>query len=236
MFVLNFVLLFVSLLSLSEAEIFSPFISNGQDAQITEFPYLVSIQEIDVHVCGGTLLNEKWILSAARCFAHRLITNLNIEYGHSEILPGPSGSNKALINSVISHEDYGTSPLVNDIALAESSIPINTGFHQPFVKLIVAGGSKFSSGTPSIHAGWGHIRLGVRTTILQKADADILSHQDCIEATEGTQKPSRNQICSIGKSVLCTSDLGKLLKFFWFAKRNRIFSLKDLHLPSMAFK
>lgn len=206
MFTLKVVALLISLL-LAAASKIVPKISNGVDAQITEFPYLVSIQRIDVHICSGTLLSERWILSSARCFATVPLAELNIEYGHSEISPGPNGLNKARISRVIAHEDFAGA--INDISVSESDIPMITGFHVPFAKLTVPGGSRFSSGTVSVHAGWGHVSLGVRTTTLQKASTNILSFDECVEAVADTQKPARNNICAMSDSVICTSDLGK---------------------------
>lgn len=205
MFTLKVVALLISL-SLAAASKIVPKISNGDDAQITEFPYLVSIQQINVHICSGTLLSERWILSSARCFVTRPLDELYIEYGHSEISPGPDGFNKARISRVISHEDF--KGVINDISVVESNIPMITGFHVPFAKL-TAGGSRFSSGTVSVHAGWGHVSSGVRTTTLQKASINILSFEECVEAVADTTKPARNNICAISDSVICTSDLGK---------------------------
>lgn len=200
-------------LSLAAGAKIVPKISNGNDAQITEFPYLVSIQQINVHICGGSLLSERWILSSARCFAsdRRPISELNIEYGNSEISPGPEGSNKARISRVITHENFSQNPVVNDISLVESDKPMITGFHEPFAKLTVSGGSRFASGTSSVHAGWGHVRQGVRTSILQKASINILSHEECVEATADTQSPSRSNICAKADSVMCLTDFGKLV-------------------------
>lgn len=160
---------------------------------------------------SGSLLSERWILSAARCYNSRNISNLNIEYGNTEITPGPIGTNKARISRIIAHEDFKPSPPVNDICLVESDTDIVTGFHEPFAKLVVSGGSRnFFSGTPSVHAGWGHVNQGVRTTTLQKADNAILSLQECFDATAETQKPARNNICAVGSSVICSGDLGLL--------------------------
>jgi secreted trypsin-like serine protease len=45
-----------------------PFIVNGRDARVEEFPFVVSIQSIvnathSMHSCAGTVLNENWILT-----------------------------------------------------------------------------------------------------------------------------------------------------------------------------
>lgn len=184
-----------------------PKISNGEDAVIAELPFLISIQEVNVHICGGSLLSEKWILSAARCFVARNIADLNIEYGNTVISPGPTGDNKAAIAEVIYHEDYSAAPLVNDIAVVLSATPIITGLFDPFVKL-AAPGARIRSGIPSVHAGWGHTSLGVRGSTLKKATVGIISHAECEIAAGDTQGPSRNQICAYGESLICTGDLG----------------------------
>lgn len=45
-----------------------PFIVNGTDAKIEEFPFLVSLQYVinkthSYHSCGGSILNDRWILT-----------------------------------------------------------------------------------------------------------------------------------------------------------------------------
>lgn len=195
------------LISAAASAKITPKLSNGEDALIAELPFVVSIQEINVHVCGGTLLSERWILSSARCFATRNIADLNIEYGNTVITPGPTGDNKAAIAQVIIHEDFGVGPTVNDIAVAMSATPMITGLFEPFVKL-AAPGARVPSGISSVHAGWGHTSLGVRATTLQKASVGIISHEECKIAAGETQWPSRSNICAYGESLICTGDLG----------------------------
>lgn len=197
-------------LSLCSAAKISPKLSNGNDAQIAEFPFIVSIQQINVHIGHGSLLNEKWILSSARLLFSQKIAELNIEYGNSVITPGPTDDNNAEISQIILHEEYDPSNArVNDISLIETVAPIIIDLHQPFAKLIIPGGSRFLSGTQSVIAGWGHIQPDfVRTNRLQKADLRILSRQECIEAVGDSEKPHERNICAIGESVICIADIG----------------------------
>lgn len=38
----------------------------GDDAPDGKYPYQVSLQKLS-HFCGGSILNERWILTAAHC-------------------------------------------------------------------------------------------------------------------------------------------------------------------------
>lgn len=200
--------LFISL-SVVNAVNFAPFMTNGDDALIAEFPFLVSIQEVNVIIGAGSLLNEKWILSSARFFAGKRLSNLNIEYGNTIVTPGPTAENNAGIAQLILHENFGVPlPASNDISLIESDKSIFIGLHQPFAKLAIPGGFRFSSGTEGVFPGWGHVSLNTRNVKLQKANLKILSHEECTEAVGDAQKPTSQNICAIGESVMCTGDLG----------------------------
>lgn len=208
--------------SLANAASVLPYISNGREARITEFPYLVSIQEVVVHVCAGSLLSERWVLSSARCFNNRILNELNIEYGNSEITPGPNGPNKVGISRIIRHEEYDSVSVVNDISLVEAETAIVTGFHDSFAKL-APGGSRFGSGVHSVHAGWGYIGSNQRTTSLQKASLKTLSFDECVLASADTQQPVRTNICAKAESVICLTDLGtNSCNHFFFCRYNSI--------------
>lgn len=59
----------ISSKSLYNDEIINPLIVNGTDAEIAEFPFIVSLRTTtSSHSCGGSILNEYWILTVSIIF------------------------------------------------------------------------------------------------------------------------------------------------------------------------
>lgn len=133
----------------------SPRIVSGFDAKKGQFPYQVSIrrQRDDQMFCSGAILNDRFILTIARC-AH-FIKPLYAVVG---TLHRIKGGVKVHIKSVIEHPEFNNPKLLNDIALLHTShnIPFDK-FIQP-IPLPKTDVSEIEN-TRTVFSGWG------RTTV-----------------------------------------------------------------------
>jgi len=107
------------------SDVFSARIVNGEKANVGEYPWIVSIHINDRFECGGTILNERWIISAAHCFMDYGLENpasyVSVKVGSTDVTEGT----KYDISKIIKHNSYDfgnySSP---DIALLKTKTDI----------------------------------------------------------------------------------------------------------------
>jgi chymotrypsin len=96
-------------------------IVGGETAQPHSWPWAVSIRFIG-HNCGGSLINNQWVLTAAHCLLGTAMITVHIGV-HDVTLPPPQIRN---ITKTIPHPDYVPAPkFINDIALLHLSSPVD---------------------------------------------------------------------------------------------------------------
>ena len=64
-------------------------IIDGQETAINEYPWIVSLQLANGHFCGGSLISEKWVLTAAHCIdidAEDLVARLTLSIGDHDLI------------------------------------------------------------------------------------------------------------------------------------------------------
>ncbi|XP_051744607.1 trypsin I-P1-like [Ctenopharyngodon idella] len=180
-------------------------IVGGEDATAGSWPWQVRIHVHD-YLCGGTLINKDWVLSAAHCFEESSdISDPDIVmyFGHLN----QSGSNPHEIirtaSRIIRHSNYNDQPNNNDIALVQlnSSVPFSD-YIKPVC--LAAAGSVFSAGTESWVTGWGTLQSGDTDlpNTLQEVMIPIVSNSDCYKAYGGIN-------ISITSNMICAGLLNK---------------------------
>ncbi|XP_035807168.2 serine protease hepsin isoform X2 [Amphiprion ocellaris] len=81
-------------------------IVGGVDARQGSWPWQVSLQYDGVHQCGGSIISNRWIVSAAHCFPerYRFVNRWRVLLG--SIYNKPVNANVAEVKTIVYHSSY----------------------------------------------------------------------------------------------------------------------------------
>ncbi|KAM0669819.1 hypothetical protein ACQRIU_000214 [Beauveria bassiana] len=164
-------------------------IIGAENATENEFPSIVSVQNAGSHICGGTLLDNTTVLTAAHC-AYSLKPRGTRRYSDPQ-----TGGVVAAVASITKHPAYTTRRSkaerypANDVAIIKLLTPIGESEKIRFATLPPDGWTATENST-AIAAGWGiqNFNENVATTTLAKVLVPIRPSQDCaaFSVTEDT--------------------------------------------------
>nr|XP_040022216.1 suppressor of tumorigenicity 14 protein homolog isoform X1 [Gasterosteus aculeatus aculeatus] len=202
-------------------------IVGGQNAELGEWPWQVSLHFKTMgHVCGASIISDKWLLSASHCFITS--DNDHLVPSNWQTYSGMQDQYKLddiqlrLVQRIITHPDYNQMTFDYDVSLLELSKPLEfTNTIQPIC--LPSPSHVFPPGMTCWVTGWGALREGgSKSQRLQKAMVKIINDTVCNTVTEG-QVTSR-MLCSgflSGGVDACQGDSGGPLACFeesgkWF--------------------
>lgn len=99
----------------------------GHEAKVGSWPWMVMLAEEGVMVCGGSILNEQFVLTAAHCFEDMLSRTASrwLAYVGKHHLDYPDDTESAHhVQEIILHPGFQNGSMKNDIALIKLQEPI----------------------------------------------------------------------------------------------------------------
>ncbi|XP_069823942.1 chymotrypsinogen 2-like [Dendropsophus ebraccatus] len=173
---------------------------NGEDAVSGSWPWQVSLQtSTGAHYCGGSLISDLWVLTAAHCDVR---TSERVVLGEYDFSSSAEPIQTKSIARVVNHPDYNPYTITNDIALVKLSSPATiTARVSPVC--IAASADVFSAGERCVTTGWGYINgvAQTRPSKLQQVALPLLTNTDC-------QKHFGSKDPAIQSSMICAGASG----------------------------
>ncbi|CAH0553086.1 unnamed protein product [Brassicogethes aeneus] len=196
----KFLFIIVVLLSTYEKSIGHPLgIVGGNPVNIEDYPYQVSMLFRGRHACGGSILNENFILTAAHCTFDGSIRDITIRVGSSIINSGGKIYNVAKINY---HEKFNIDTYDFDVSVLKLTEPI--AFEEGVQPIsLIAKDTEIQDGQSAVATGWGRISTtGPLASQLQQVDVPTISTETC-------QGYYGKGIGGVTKRMFCAGDDGK---------------------------
>jgi secreted trypsin-like serine protease len=193
-------------------------IVGGTNADITEFPWQISMQTPQgFHFCGGSILDAEWILTASHCVDGQSASAIRIVAGVTRVSQSSSGQVRN-VAQIIMFPGYVTPEQGKDVALVRMSTPLTLNSTTvkaiPIVTAADASAGVTNPGVNSTVTGWGTLSSGGSSPdILQKVTVPIISNADANAAysPEGiTITPDQlgAALLGIGGKDSCQGDSG----------------------------
>ncbi|XP_052835865.1 chymotrypsin-2 [Drosophila gunungcola] len=181
-------------------------IVGGQVADEGFAPYQISLQGISgAHSCGGAIISERWVLTAAHCVVNADIQWLVVVTGTNKY-DQPGG--RYLLEAIHIHCNYDTPEMHNDIALLQLIEPIVWNERtQPIPLPLVP----MQPGDEVILTGWGSTVLwGASPIDLQVLYLQFVPHRECKILLSGDEDCDVGHICTFSRQGegACHGDSG----------------------------
>ncbi|XP_054553598.1 chymotrypsinogen B-like [Talpa occidentalis] len=181
-------------------------IVNGKTAVPGSWPWQVSLLDsIGFHYCGGSLINESWVVTAAHC---KVRTFHNVVAG---VIDRRSKTKKNMqvlrIAQVFDHPNFNVTTASNDIALVKLATPARFSSVVSPVCLPSAQ-DNFTAGSLCVTTGWGRTHYqGAGPMKLHQATMPLLSNAECMRSWGSDIIDS--MVCAAGNRItVCKGDSG----------------------------
>ncbi|OXU26163.1 hypothetical protein TSAR_008366 [Trichomalopsis sarcophagae] len=156
------------------------------DAPEGRYSYQVSLRR-PFHFCGGSIVNERWILTAAHCLQGKDVKTVQVVVGTTSRSQGSGTAYQA--ENLIYHQGYSTEKFQNDIGLVRVDRDIK--FSEKVQPIELARKDTIAVGESVVLSGWGRV-ASKRTLPTTFYSTTVSFNSSCVNL-QGDTKPEKLQ-------------------------------------------
>lgn len=190
----------------------------GTPTDITSHPWQVLvIASPDNRLCGGSIVDTQWVITAAHCVAGLRAVDLDVHAGISALSDRGPGNEIPVVQLLV-HPDWDEANYRNDVALLQLRDPLPVG--SSMAPIALPSGQDAAvwppAGTPATISGWGSTEFdGAPSNQLRSAEVQVLGGPDSTECGRyGASFSADVEICAglpQGGVDACQGDSGSPL-------------------------
>ncbi|KAJ8976733.1 hypothetical protein NQ317_004284 [Molorchus minor] len=182
-------------------------IVGGEDADIADYSYQLSLLLLGFHICGAVAISSTWALTAAHCVDGATTLLLSVRAGSSI---RNYGGQVVSVTEARMHPEYNIFIIDYDIATLRLSSELDTVNTRPIP--LPNFGLKPPAGSTAVITGWGTTAEGGNPSrLLQVIRVPVISQEDCRYAYSHeiiTDRMFCAGLLGIGGQDACQGDSG----------------------------
>ncbi|XP_039306345.1 uncharacterized protein LOC105193902 [Solenopsis invicta] len=188
-------------------------IVGGQTTSMNEFPWMARLSYLNKFYCGGTLINDRYVLTAAHCVKGLIFRfmwfMIKVTFGEHDRCTEKGPETRYVVRVMTG--DFSFLNFENDIALLRLNerVPLSDTIRPICLPTIL---DNEYVGEKAIVSGWGTLKEdGKPSCLLQEVEVPVMSLQDCRNTSYSARMISDNMLCAgylEGEKDSCQGDSG----------------------------